>query len=252
MNRLTETFTTANLETYLDFANDLLYPSLRIRMFKKLFYAFCKILFKIYCPLTVIGRENLPSSPFIFCSNHCSHMDSIVLMLASQLPFSRFVMLAAKDYFFEKNKFKLSTHLMNLIPVDRKSTPRALMQNLLLCKTLSLKEKRNLIIYPEGTRSLTGEMASFKRGPAMFSLTLGIPIVPVHIQGTYHAMPKGSIFPKPKRIKVIIGKPLYPNYFKETIQAGKQTTKIYNLLTSELKTKIHALKFSGLDKLACL
>ena len=55
-------------------------PSLLSRAIKKIFEIYCKILFKIYCPLKVKGKENIPGSSFIFCSNHNSHMDSGVLI----------------------------------------------------------------------------------------------------------------------------------------------------------------------------
>jgi len=74
-------------------------PSLPGRFIKKLFELFCKAVFMSYCPLQVNGRENIPATSFIFCSNHSSHMDSGVLMGASGLPFRQFGLMAAKEYF---------------------------------------------------------------------------------------------------------------------------------------------------------
>src|SRR5579871_4403770 len=92
-------------------------------MMSYLYFLFCKLFFKWYCPLEVYGHENLPESSFILCSNHNSHMDSPVLMLATGLPFNRFGMVAAKDYFFDTPWRKIVVnHLMNLIPVSRTVT----------------------------------------------------------------------------------------------------------------------------------
>ena len=65
----------------------------------KCFELFCRALFNLWCPAKVEGRENLPSAPFIFCSNHCSHMDSAALMYAGGEDFDQYGMVAAKDYF---------------------------------------------------------------------------------------------------------------------------------------------------------
>lgn len=241
MQRLTEALEQAN--TNLDFSHLALSPTLPQRLVKKLFYFFCKCLFKIYCPMTVTGIEHLPKEPFIFCSNHCSHMDSTALMIASRLPFSRFVMLAAKDYFFEKNASKSSFNLLDLVPISRKSTPKALIYNILLCKNLTQEKNRNLIIYPEGTRSISGEMGSFKRGPALFAAELNLPIVPVYIQGTYQALPKGCVFPRPHRIKVNIGAPIDPVVYQATFKKDTFSAKeLYDALTRELHLRIQSLK----------
>ena len=108
-----------------------------------------------------------------------------------------------------------------------------------------MEKNRNLIIYPEGTRSLNGEMGLFKRGPAMFSAELNLPIVPVHIHGTYKSLPKGRVFPKPKRITVTIGEPIDPLHFKaKLIEEKKNPKELYSSLTGELNRRIQLLKLS--------
>jgi len=103
------------------------------RAAKKVFEWYCKALFTLYCPLQVQGRENIPQSPFIFCSNHNSHMDTGVLMRCSGLPVKNFGMMAASDYFFEnKNRRLFLGSLMNLIPVNRKSTYKSMVEALSL------------------------------------------------------------------------------------------------------------------------
>ncbi|MEE3199098.1 MAG: lysophospholipid acyltransferase family protein, partial [Planctomycetota bacterium] len=57
--------------------------------------------------------------------------------------------------------------------------------------------KRNLIIYPEGTRSRDGTMGNFKRGPAVVAVELGIPIVPAWVEGSHKCWPKGKILIRP-------------------------------------------------------
>lgn len=217
-------------------------PSLISSLIKKNFEVYCKILFTIYCPLTVKGRKNIPAASFIFCSNHNSHMDSGVLMVASGLPFKNFAMMAAKDYFFdnEKRKYYLNL-LMNLIPIDRNADRKSMIEYLAACREFTGNGSRSLIIYPEGTRSKTGEIQPFKRGPAMTSAETGLPIVPAFIKGTYKAWPKGRIFMKPNKIRVSIGKPIYPKEFNCDDNNGNNFSA-YRRITEELEKQVNELK----------
>ena len=209
---------------------------------KKTFELYCKTLFTLYCPLQVQGRENIPEPPFIFCSNHNSHMDTGVLMRCSGLPVKNFGMMAASDYFFENKsrKFFLGS-LMNLIPVNRKSTYKNIVEAMAACREFTKDRNRNIIIYPEGTRSLTGQIQSFKHGAALISAELKLPIVPVYIKGTYDSMPKGKSFMKPRRLHAVIGLPIFPEQFIHENKNGKPMSG-YRLLTTELEKSILSLK----------
>mgnify|MGYP001185168482 CR=1 FL=1 len=215
-------------------------PRGRLACWHKAFELFCRGLFNLYCPLKVIGRENLPSPPFMFCSNHCSHMDSAALMYAGGEDFDRYGMVAAKDYFFDNQKRNsFLSKLMNLIPADRGARRASIVKLMVACREFTRHENRSLIIYPEGTRSKTGEIAPMKKGPAMIAATLGLPIVPVYIKGTHHAYPKGGRIIKPARIRVCIGEPIDPNRFQEEHGSGKT---IYTAITLEMENRIHKLK----------
>lgn len=217
-------------------------PSLFSKIIKKIFEIYCKILFKVYCPLTVIGRENVPQNSFIFCSNHNSHMDSGVLMVASGLPFRNFAMMAAKDYFFDNKKRKYYLNLlMNLIPIERNADRKSMVEYLIACREFTKNDNRNLIIYPEGTRSITGKIQAFKRGPAMTSAEIQLPIVPAFITGTHKAWPKGKVFMKPTKIKIRIGKPILPEKFNRNNNDGNNFSA-YRNITEELEKQVHELK----------
>lgn len=204
-------------------------------LFGFVFFLFCKFFFKFYCPLHVKGRENLPTQPFILCSNHASHMDTPVLMLATQLPFSLFGIMAAQDYFFDNSVRRgIVRSLMNIIPISRTSSKYSLAQNIETCKQFIMKKNGCLIIYPEGTRSCDGEIHSFKRGVAILAKELNLPIVPVYIQGTYQSLGKWHVFPKPKKIHLTIGKPV------DLITLGAQDN--VRVLANQLEQIIKNLK----------
>ncbi|MED5453515.1 MAG: lysophospholipid acyltransferase family protein [Verrucomicrobiota bacterium] len=204
------------------------------------FRIFGFLLFNLWCPLRIRGRDKLPQAPFILCSNHSSHMDSAALMYAGGLGFNQFGMVAAKDYFFENKKRKNSLPLlMNLIPADRKSNRQTIARLMAACREFLQPGNRAIIIYPEGTRSLDGKISTFKKGPAMIATELNIPIVPAYVHGTYSSLPKSGSFPKPRRITVCFGKTIHP----EKIAEHNSTNRlIYTEVTNALADRINALQ----------
>lgn len=191
------------------------------RVFKALFYYYSKVVFIFYAPLRVIGREKIPKTSFIFCSNHNSHMDVAVLAVSVKKSFNHFGMLAARDYWFDSwIKRTLVNTVMNLIPVDRKSSKDrelSTSDTLSLCDAFMEYGQRNLILFPEGTRGKPGELLPFKKGAASFSAKLNKPILPAVIHGSHKIWPRGKIFFSwPTKIRVYILDPIYPESFLET------------------------------------
>lgn len=190
---------------------------------KTLFYWFCRFLFKFYCPLSVYNKKEFPFKSYILCSNHASHMDTIAIMSACGLPFDSFGMLAAKDYFFERSsKMRFFQSLMRLIPIHRQTTRDSLFSDIKSCENFFQENQGVLVIYPEGTRSLTGEIQPFKRGISLIAQHLELPIVPVHICGTFQALKKGWIIPRAANIKVTFGSPI----MMDKKMSSKQLTQL--------------------------
>ncbi len=203
-----------------------------IRLSHRCFELFCTLVFRSYCPLSTQGREHLPEPPFIFCSNHCSHMDSPALMYASGLGFQRFGMIAAQDYFFEHGPRKsLLPLLMNLIPTRRRANRQEIARLLLDCREFIRAGERCLILYPEGTRSRCGEMQKLKRGASLLSTELGVPIVPAYIRGTFEALPVGARLPRPHRIQIRFAAPLQPEPPRRHSPNGSAYTRLGAKLT---------------------
>ncbi len=197
----------------------------RYRLSHAAFEGFCRVALSLYCPLSVFGRELLPPPPFLLCANHCSHMDTPALMTAAGGGFRKYAMIAARDYFFSgkaPNPLRYR-RLMFLIPVDRQASRRSLRLMFSECAP-HLKAGRSLIIYPEGTRSRGGEMGEMKRGGAVLSLELNLPVVPAYVCGTFRRLPKGAMFPRPGKISVQFGEPLHPSDFRDDKQASRALT----------------------------
>ena len=174
-----------------------------------IFEGFARVLCRVWCPIHVVGRNNLPNAPFLICANHTSHLDSIALMIASGQPFSRFATIAAEEYFFGNKLRRFGfKYLLNLVSIDRLASPSSVHKTLSGCTQFLKQGNRNLILFPEGTRSATGEIGTFKPAAALFPMRLGLPIIPVLIGGTGRVLPKGRLLPKRGSIEVRIGKPL--------------------------------------------
>jgi long-chain acyl-CoA synthetase len=67
----------------------------------------------------------------------------------------------------------------------------------------------SLLVFPEGTRSIDGTIAPFKPGIGLLARELGLPVVPVYLDGLYRVLPKGRTLPQPGPARVVIGEPLH-------------------------------------------
>ena len=162
---------------------------------------------RVYHRLQIVGRENLPSQgSFVMVSNHSSHLDALALLAA--LPANavhRAFPAVAEDYFFVSlPRAIFSAVFINAMPFGRKVHVR---QSLNLCRSLLANPGNILILFPEGTRSATGRMAEFRSGIGSLAAGLDVPVVPCAVQGAFQAFPKGAFLPRPRAIRLIIGKP---------------------------------------------
>ena len=221
------------------------------KIFKTLFYLYSKIVFSTYAPLRVFGREKIPDSSFIFCSNHNSHMDVALLAVAAKKDFNHFGMLAARDYWFDSSLKRVAVNtIMNLIPVDRKSSEEkklSIKESEFLCSAFMDYGQRNLILFPEGTRGEPGKMLPFKKGAATFSLNLDKPILPAVIHGSHKIWPRGKVFfGLPTKINVYILEPIYPRSFLKSLNSSddeinEAIQKITLTLEQNIKEKVLTL-----------
>jgi 1-acyl-sn-glycerol-3-phosphate acyltransferase len=150
----------------------------------------------------VSGREHLPSTSAVFCSNHESNVDPPVLF--SALHPQLHVLYKA-----ELHKFPLMGTLFDLggfVPVDRTNRERSI--NSLRRGAESLKAGNSFLIFPEGTRSRGGDLLPFKKGGFIMAIQAQAPIVPVAVHGGREAMRKGSPWVRPVDVSVRIGEPI--------------------------------------------
>lgn len=164
----------------------------------------------------VIGQANIPTNrQLIVVSNHCSHLD-MGLVKHALGPYGRkMVALAAKDYFFEGNPWLVAyfDQLTNLKPIDRKRGYRAS-----LTQAVEIVDQGHVVLlFPEGTRRQDGTIGDFKPLVGDLSLRTGVDILPMYLDGTFEALPKGAIVPRGRSVKVHVGPPLSLDSLRPTL-----------------------------------
>ncbi len=187
--------------------------------------------------LRVTGVERMPQrGPLIVCPNHQSYLDAFLLVGA--LPyrtFTRLFFVGASEYFATPFTARLAT-LMNVVPVD----PDANLVRAMQAGSIGLKRDRILVLFPEGERSPDGAPRKFKKGAAILSIQLGVPIVPVAIDGLQTVWPRGTsprwrtLLPWARtRSAIAFGEPIVAE--SGTATAGEDR---YAHLTGELRRTI--------------
>jgi 1-acyl-sn-glycerol-3-phosphate acyltransferase len=118
------------------------------------------------------------------------------------------VAAAARDYFFNQGFRQTVARLFfNAIPIDRDGDTG---EDPLRHAIRALDEGYGLLIYPEGTRSQTGAIGPFRRGIGRLVAEFpGMPVIPAYLDAAAKVMPKGAFIPRPYRVGVWIGQPLY-------------------------------------------
>ena len=211
-------------------------------------------------------RDDALPLGYILASNHSSHLDcSAVFTACWSLGLTRTYAFGARDYFFTSDFKKwFVQNFMSLIPITRgklKENELSMLEYILSYRSDRYRHGNSqaaasdhetddhhgssdaeakpevvyaaeapaaIVVFPEGTRSSTGELQRFKTGVAYLSMRLGLPIVPVYTHGTHAALPKGRTFPRRQQMVVNFGQPLYPEDFLENGDDGEhmETTKV--------------------------
>lgn len=173
------------------------------------------VLWFLLIPIKVTGQENVdPKQSYVFVANHQSFLD--VFAVYGWLP-NNFKWLMKKEIRkvpFVGTACAVAGHIF----VDR-SNPRAALQSMDHIKK-ELVDGISTVIFPEGTRTKTGEMGRFKQGAFKIAMDMGLPVVPLSLGGFFKAMPSGQAFANPRsRVSLHIGKPIDISQFNDINEA---------------------------------
>jgi len=158
--------------------------------------------FKWMFNLKVYGRERFKAEGIIFCPNHASFLDGFIFAYAVPRPLRHRLFSLGYSRYFDVPVVRGLLKLIRVIPVDSARNLVAAMQT----ASFILRNGQALCVFPEGSRSPTGEVGQFKKGVAILAKELNVKLVPVYIHGSYEAWPAGATLPRPHPIRIIFGR----------------------------------------------
>ncbi|NOX23037.1 MAG: 1-acyl-sn-glycerol-3-phosphate acyltransferase [Actinobacteria bacterium] len=183
--------------------------------------------------LTIDDRSGLPDAAgqFVFVSNHLSNFDIPVVFLTTKHK----IRFLAKKEVYKIPVFAQALDALGMIKIDRQGGAS-------IRETINSGVKRarsrglSLIVFPEGTRSVTGDLQVFKSGAFRIGIDTGMPIVPISIHGTWDMWPPGERVFRPGKVNVIVHPPI-------------KTAGLKGSDVNRIRKQAHATIAAGLDEL---
>lgn len=199
-------------------------PGISFNVFNFSYRTLLKSLFR----LQIQGRDKIPYGPCIFAPNHQSFLDGFIIAALLRRTTMQRTYFYAKEKHWKKRWQKFLARKNNVILMDINKDLMVSIQKM----AVVLSKGKNLIIFPEGTRSSTGELGEFKKTFAILANELDVPVVPVSINGANKAMPVGKKFPRLfRKVSVKFNDAIYP----ENKGTDYMLSEVRGILNQQLK-----------------
>jgi 1-acyl-sn-glycerol-3-phosphate acyltransferase len=173
------------------------------------------------------GERFRADQSVVLISNHESLADILVLLAHAPMQ----VRFLAKRAVFRVPVLGWSIRAAGFIPVDRGDPTRSAAT--VQAALARLQGGRSVVIFPEETRTRTGDLLPFKKGAALLALRSGLALLPVGIAGTRRVLPRGSLLPTPGPVVLAVGEP---------ISVAELATKDRTALTEKARQAVGALR----------
>ncbi len=201
-----------------------------------------RMFYRHYMDLQLHGAEVLSRhKPFIIAANHSSHLDFGAILAAfrsatDSRQAKQLHIVGARDYFFNSPvKSWFYSSFLNIVPIEREETS---LGGLRMVRSI-LSTGEPVLIFPEGTRSLSGRLQSFKPGLGLMALELDVPIIPAYIHGTFQSMPKGKHFPRRGRVDIYFGQPILMNPYRGN--GTRRFNDVYRQIAADVQQAVSHL-----------
>jgi 1-acyl-sn-glycerol-3-phosphate acyltransferase len=190
-----------------------------------------------HIPFALHGWERMPEAirdgrqPVIFMSNHESQLDPPILVAALPLP----------AVYIGKKELKYTPFIgwaawaAGVIFIDRGDRERAIRS--IQDAARQIRGGKNVVIFPEGTRSPTGQMLPFKKGGFALAMDAGVPIVPMATVGGFQSLPSGSLRIRPSQYTLLVGEPVHPSDFADRESLMKEVRSRIEALVTEARAR---------------
>ena len=189
-----------------------LFPGLTSRVCTLLVCGILYIIFKLIWQLKISGVKNLPQNQvFILCSNHGSFLDAFLIAASVPWWLRKHLFFVGLRGYFEGSIIRSMVKLIRVISID---SGAQLIDAMQACAYI-LRNNKTVCIFPEGSRSIDGEVKEFKKGVGILAKELNVQLVPMYIKGSYGSWPRTNRFPRPHPIKIVFGSPKAIGELKE-------------------------------------
>lgn len=169
------------------------------------------------------GGENIPKGRVVFAPNHLSYLDPFIL--AATLEDERLTdtfWVGLREVTLQNPLNRMVTRLAKTIPID----PGKGVFSSIASAALVLKRGNSLVWFPEGRRSPSGKLQPFRQGIGVLLEHYEVPVVPVSIKETEKALPVGSAVPKPVKVMVTFGEPIFSGQLRQKGKGKNPRDKI--------------------------
>jgi long-chain acyl-CoA synthetase len=162
----------------------------------------CVAVFRALYRLRIEGREHIPAGgPLILVANHASYFDAFILVAALPLRVAQQLFYLGFEWFFRHPVLAWWGRGVRVIPVDMDTY----LVRALQASARVLRDGKLLCIFPEGERSHDGRVRAFLKGTGILVRELAVPVLPVHIAGSFEAWPRGRSFPRLHPLRIRFG-----------------------------------------------
>jgi long-chain acyl-CoA synthetase len=198
-----------------------------------------KLFFQQVLDTKVEGALHIPShTHFVVAANHSSHLDMGAIKVALGEAGRDLASLAAADYFFsDRWRRAYFGNFTNLVPMERVGSIRKSME----IAERVLRQGRSLVVFPEGTRSTSGQMSEFLPSLGYLALKAESGILPAHVAGSHASLPKGSAIPKSRDLRVRFG-PFLSLEFLRSLTEGLPQQEAWRLCSALTQRIVEQLR----------
>ena len=148
---------------------------------------------------------------FLLCANHASYLDGFIIAASIPRRLRKDLFFIGYRAFFEFSVIKNIIKLIKVIPID----PATHLVEAMEACSYVLRNGKVVCIFPEGERTIDGEVKNFKKGIGILAKELNALLVPVYIGGSYESWPRTKLLPRPHSVKIIFGRPFGFEELKE-------------------------------------
>ncbi|MEI8350560.1 MAG: AMP-binding protein [Candidatus Omnitrophota bacterium] len=208
-----------------------------------LFSKILRLMFRLIWGLKVDGAENISrTGKCILCVNHSSYLDAFIVEASMPASLRKDLFFVGFRAYFEQPLIKNIIKYIRVIPID----PGMHFVEAMQASSYVLRNDKIVCIFPEGQRTIDGNVKEFKKGVGILAKELNVALVPVLITGSYESWPRTKSLPRPHPIKITFGKPFDSNELKEAgLRLGAKDD--YEAIAFGIKEEVIKLKGDNKD-----